>query len=340
MPASKSLPISTVITGIKHTYRVDSILCQDGQGFAYKAYTTVERDGQTVEIPVVVREQMMVRCSNRGADGITVVTPEEVAPTVESCLDSFIFSSIEREKISRQSPWVIDVIETFAANGTYYYAVEFLDGETFEEYVENMGGKLTFEQARRALSPIFDAVKTLHRFRALHTDIHPGHVRFVRRGNEKVPVLFSLYASLHFSDKGIQRWTLPMMKCKTGFAPPEQYHDIDHFAPQIDIFALASMVVYALSGKRLPDSRKVDESVIRSTLPSTLPENVVQGLLNALDPDRYRRTATITKFREDLGTFQGLRRPQASVSAVNQPQPQSCERSGSIFDRLLGIFRF
>ncbi|WP_301383517.1 protein kinase, partial [uncultured Duncaniella sp.] len=263
MVSEKSLAPGTVIKGVKHSYRVVGVLRSDGQGFTYKTVVSVCRSGSVVEVPVVVREQMMVRCSSRGADGMTVITPDDIAPTVNSCLEAFIRACRERINLSRGCPWIINVIETFHANNTYYYVVEYLDGDTLEEYVRDMGGRLTFEQTRKVLSPIFDAVIALHNHRAVHADIHPRHVRFVKREREKIPVLFSLYATMHFSDRGVMRWDLPPMTCEEGFAPPEQYNAIDHFCPQIDIYALASMVVFCLSGNILPDSRKLTEEMVR-----------------------------------------------------------------------------
>lgn len=316
--ADKALACGTIIHGVKHSYRVDSVLRSDGQGFTYKTFTAVERAGRTIEVPMVVREQMMVRCSCRGDDGMSVLTPDDIAPTVDACLESFITSSRERAGISDECPWMINVIETFAANNTYYYVVEYLDGPTLEEYVESNGGRLTFEQMRMVISPIFEAVRTMHSHNTVHTDIHPRHVRFVNRENGMTPVLFSLYATMHFSDKGIRQWTLPVMTCEEGYAPPEQYRAIDHFCPQLDIYALAAMMVYALSGHTLPDSRALTEEKVREMLPPSVPERVVSALLNALSPDMSHRTPTISKFREDLGSFQGPSMPESSRPLIEK----------------------
>lgn len=321
---SKALNPGTVVKGNKHSYTIESLLHADGQGYTYKTVMPVTVNGNTVMRPTVLREHFMPRCCDRSKDdGATVEVPEDIAPTVKSCLDSFIFSSLEREKVSHESPWIINVLETFEANNTYYYAVEYLDGETLGEYVERMGGKLTFEQTRQVISPIFDAVRTMHRLRALHTNLHPGHVKFTGRGDKRIPKLFSLYCSLHFSDNGIQRWTLPLMNCEKGYAPPEQYLEIEHFAPQVDIYALASIMTYCLSGKELPDSRQLTEEIVRATLPEGLPDQVVLALLNALDPDMSKRTATITKFREELGSFLSQNTPEQSSDSDNDDSDEA-----------------
>lgn len=317
MTHEKALAPGTVIQGEKRSYRVVDVLRVDGLGFAYKAVTEVRRGSRIIEVPTVVREHMMIRCSHRGPDGVTVVTPEDIAPTVDSCLEVFIQSSLERARISAECPWIINVLETFRSNNTYYYAVEFLDGDTLEDYVMKMGGSLTFEQARKVLAPIFDAVRILHANKAVHTDITPWHIRFVHRGDELIPVLFSLYASMHFNDKGTQQWSIPVMTCEEGYAPPEQYTSIEHFCPQMDIYSLAATLVYALSGRNLPDSRGLSEDVVRETLPPTVPENIVSAILNSLNSDPAVRTSTVTKFREDLGTFQGESANETSRSILD-----------------------
>lgn len=303
MMPEKALTPGTVIRGEKHTYKVVSLLRSDGQGYTYKTVVKVGTGSHVREVFMVVREHMMARCSYRGADGMTVETPDDIAPTVVACMKAFARASHERAKVTADSPWLIGVIEAFAANNTYYYVVEYLDGQTLREYVESHGGHLSVEETRRILSPIFDAVRTLHRHHVMHTDIHPGHIRLIRTGKELTPVLFSLYSTLHFSDDGLQEWVLPAMNCEEGYAPPEQYGAIDHFYPQTDVYALAATLVYALSGRSLPDSRTVTEDAIRDTLPPALPETLAQAIINALDPDVKQRTSSISNFREELREF-------------------------------------
>ena len=120
---SKALKKGAVIKGDKYTYTIQSVLQADGQGYTYLTTTPIVQNGVTVEKKTVLREHMMSRCSSRGEDGITVVTPEDIAPTVESCLESFIFASHERQRISEATPWIINVLELFDANGTHYNAL-------------------------------------------------------------------------------------------------------------------------------------------------------------------------------------------------------------------------
>lgn len=305
MKKDLSLTPHTIVRSGKNEYCILSCIRRDGMGYTYIAEPVNKHKG--LPNKVVIREHFMPHCSERGTDGITVVTPEEIAPTVENCRSIFEKCSRVRFEISSISPSVISVIDIFNANNTFYYVVEFLDGITFEEYVKQKG-PLSWEETRELLSPIFDAVKIMHSRRSIHTEIQPRHIRFVHHKGEYIPVLFSLYASLHFNEEERQMWALPIMTCETGFAPPEQYGNIENFTPQTDIYALAATIVFALSGKKLPDSRVVTEKIIRATLPPALPENTVQALIHALHPDIAQRTASVSAFRDELREFYGGRR--------------------------------
>lgn len=307
-----SLPIGTQLTGKNNEYRILSCIRRDGMGYTYKAEPVMKRKDFTDK--VIIREHFMPHCSTRGADGITVETPEEIVPTVKTCLVAFENASEERMKISERSPSIINVLDIFEANNTFYYIVEFLDGVTFEEYVKGKGS-LTFEETREILSPILDAVKIMHTYHAMHTEITPRHIRFIHHKGQNIPILFSLYATLHFNDDGKQAWSIPVMNCATGYAPPEQYKSIDHFIPQADIYALAATIVFSLSGKSLPDSRELTEESVRETLPPTLPENIVQALIHALNPEVSQRTSSISTMRNELRDFYGGKKREHEIES-------------------------
>lgn len=297
-----ALSNGTIVQGSKNSYRILSCIRRDGMGFTYIG-EPVKRQ-LTTPAKVVLREHFMPHCSLRGDDGVTVVTPPEISSTVATCMKGFEKASMDRARISASSPSIINVLDIFETNGTFYYVVEFLDGITFEEYV-NRKGPLSWDETREILSPILDAVKKMHTYRAIHTEITPSHIRFVNHHGQSIPVLFSLYATLHFNDEGKQNWTLPVMTCRTGYAPPEQYRSIDHFMPQTDVYALASTIVFSLSGKHLPDSRVLTEEIVRETLPPALPETTVKALVHALNPDPSLRTSSVTSLRDELREFYG-----------------------------------
>lgn len=301
---TKAMPLGASVHGKYCEYIIDAYLSQDGFGILYeaKAMVTPQKGGKPVESRFVIREFFMHRCSSRGEDGCEVYTPEDVAPTVQNFKEYFAMSSHNCAEISKGCANIINVIEVVEEHNTYYYIVEYLEGETFEDYV-NRKGPLSIYETRELLSPIFKAVRHMHRAHTIHTDIYPRHVRFVMQGTKMIPVLYSLYASRCFDDSGSSIWPSAILVCRQGYAPPEQYKGVDHFIPETDIYALASMMVFALSGKHLPDSRIVTEKDIRNTLPATLPETMVETLLHGLEHDFVSRPSSVSAFADELVGF-------------------------------------
>lgn len=305
----KALPIGAVVHGVFCDYEIIDYMVQDGFGILYKAKGVRDTSGgapgkgaKAGDNYFVVREFFMFRCSSRGEDGCTVVTPDDIRPTVENFKNAFYTASRRCAKVSIGNPNIINVIENVAQNDTLYYVVEYLDGETLEEYILREGPR-SISESRELLTPVLQAVQHLHRSHIMHTDIYPRHIRFVTSAGKRVPVLFSLYASRHFDDEGNPVWPTAIVVCRTGYAPPEQYRNIDHFSPQADIYALAATIVFVLSGKHLPDSRRLTERDIRATLPPTLPETMIGTLLHALQPDYTCRPSSISSFMDELVEF-------------------------------------
>lgn len=298
------LPIGTILHGGRSDYKITGYRSQDGFGILYHA-KCVGRDsakGRRPETPVMIREFFMHRCSGRDTDGVTVVTPDDIAPTVNNFYDSFVIASKRCEAATSKVPGIVDVLELMSANNTSYYVVEYLNGETLEDYVHRKG-PLTVNEARAMLKPIFDGVAHLHSFRVMHTDIYPRHIRFTKSGTKTIPVLFSLYASKHFDDSGLPIQITPMLVCRDGYAPPEQYSVVENFMPQIDIYALGAVVVFALTGQNPPDSRTITEKDIRALLPPTLPETLTSTIIHAMQPDYSSRPSSISSFKEELLNF-------------------------------------
>ncbi|MDE5750619.1 MAG: hypothetical protein K2H87_07625, partial [Duncaniella sp.] len=315
----------------RYTLTIENLLGANSQGFTYRA-TARTKDARPRTRDVVLREFFMTYCSERGEDGLSVLTSEEIAPTVAKCREQFSEASKERRRISEHNPTLINVLDTFEANNTSYYVVEWLEGPTLEEYVEEHG-PLTLDETRSILGPIFRAAAHMHASHALHTDIYPGHIRFTKHGGENRPVLFSLYPTMHFDDEGNPRWLLQNTRCRTGYAPPEQYREISHFLPQADVYALAATTVFCLTGKHLPDSRQLSDDELRDYLPPTLPETYSVALLHALSHDFTDRTESVTGVFDDMKLTYGVNQRALRTETQSEVKEEDETEARSIFSR-------
>ncbi len=296
----------TVLNGTHCDFTIVRAEDQDGFGVNYIA-TGLNRDipeARRKNDPNInkpqrynVREFFMFHCSTRDDDGVKIVTPDDSKSTVNEF----------REVFNTAIPWFIEasdgvdalvqIVDFFEANGTSYYVTEFLDGPNFLDYVKSKG-KLTLEESRKALLPIFMAVRHLHTRHMLHTDLSPHCIVICRNPDGSMrPVLTHHYGCKPFVDRAEAAWSLPPVTCPEGYAPIEQYGEMDKFLPQTNVYSLAATLVYALSGTEPPTASEVTDDTISSILSDHVPQKFIDELTKAMKPDWHDRHSNTHELR-------------------------------------------
>jgi len=202
--------------------------------------------------------------------------------------------------LGRNSPNIVTVYNTFEALGTAYYTMEYIDGGDLRSYVEEHG-PMSEQQAVETILTVASAVGMLHASHVLHLDIKPGNIVLRHGSDGKLePVLIDFGIAKHFGSDGSPTTYLTAKGASSGYAPIEQYDDIDTFSPQIDIYALGGTLYYLLTGKNPPkafDIKSFDE--LRGNLPEGLGENTVAALKGAMKHIKHERL-------QDIDTFMSL----------------------------------
>lgn len=131
-------------------------------------------------------------------------------------------------------------------DGTPYLALEWIDGETLDRYLERVG-PLPLDDALRMLGPVARAIAYAHEHAIIHRDLKPSNVMIDVAGEAKV-LDFGLarWASPH----GVKTTTQSGTGLSIGFAAPEQYGK--EFGPvdeRADQFALAAVLWASLTAK-------------------------------------------------------------------------------------------
>jgi serine/threonine protein kinase len=208
-------------------------------------------------------------------------------------------------------PNIVWVQNFFPANGTAYMILEFLDGVTFEKYLEINGGKLDWSVALRVMAPVMDALREVHAVDLLHRDISPDNIYLLRTGQVKVIDFGAARYSLGQHSKNIS------VILKPGYAPPEQYQTRGNQGPWTDIYATACTIYRAVTGQippASPDRQSADELVPPSALGAAVPATVEQALLRALALKPEHR------FRA-MAEFQAALRGESVPAPAPLPQP-------------------
>lgn len=291
-----TMPPGTKVVSDKAQYRVLQPLGQGGFGITYKVVRLT--DGKVLAMKEYYRKEL---CQRRPDDTISYFDTNK--ETIETGLEDFI---TEARRLNRQNishPNIVGIEETFRANNTAYYLMEYVEGEDLLRFMQSRkNAPLSAEQALSVMRPLLQAVSLLHSHRITHLDIKHENILLTRRDDGSVrPVLIDFGLSKHYDKKGKATSTLTAAGCTDGFAPPEQYQGLTTFTPQADVYALAATLLFLLSGKWPMKSSQVTASRLLEILPSELPQSFKEAIIRAMRKDVDDRTPTVEAFADDLG---------------------------------------
>ena len=238
----------TVIHGPERDYTIISKLGQGGFGITYLVEADVTIGNITARVRFALKEHFIGSLCDRAADSVTVSFSKPVAGEIDRSLQSFVKEATRLQSIGLRHPNIVNINEVFEANNTAYYVMEYLEGESLDDYLRRVG-PLTQEQTAYFLRPIVDAVALLHANRLTHYDIKPQNI-IIAPGSDGVPrpVLIDFGLSKHYDEWGRATSTTPVGGHSPGYSPIEQYSGIAGFSPAADVYALAATAYHCLTG--------------------------------------------------------------------------------------------
>ena len=292
----RALLPGTVLRGKKNSYRIDRVLGQGTFGITYLAYTTATVEGDLgrlkTEIQVAVKEFFMSDINGR--EGSTVTTGGS-GGLFDKYRRKFARESVNLSNLNHRG--IVNVVETFEANGTSYYAMEYCGGGSLDARIAECGG-LPEGEALRYFGQIASALSYMHSQRMLHLDLKPGNV-MLRASGDAVLIDFGL--SKQFNDEGEPESSTSIGGGTPGYASLEQanYNEDDSggkLPVTMDVYSLGATLYKMLTGKRPP----VASDVMNNGLPEQplrdhgVGNSVIAAIHRAMQPksrDRYQSVA-------------------------------------------------
>jgi eukaryotic-like serine/threonine-protein kinase len=208
-------------------------------------------------------------------------------------------------------PHVVQIYDFGEDRGSYYIAMEFVNGATLRWVIDNAVAVRRPIPVEHALRIVADTLSGLHyaherqgddgsELRLIHRDISPVNILVARSGTAKLcdfGVAKSQIQSTH-TRAGI-------VKGKFRYMPPEQING-ETLDRRADVFAVGCVLWEMLIGRRLFDHASEDDAVtaIRagdypaaSEMRGGVPRPVDRILRRALHPNRERRFKTARDFQ-------------------------------------------
>lgn len=200
------------------------------------------------------------------------------------------------------NPHVVSIYDVGCENGLYYIVMEYIEGITLKEYIEEKG-KLPWREAAGFAAQICEGLEAAHKSHVIHRDIKPQNIIMTPEGILKV------------TDFGIARATsqatMTMANSAIGtvhYLSPEQARG-GYTDERTDIYSLGVVLYEMLTGK-LPFNdespvavaiKHIQESPtpLRELNPE-IPEAMEQVTLRAMNKEQSVRYPSAEAFLKDL----------------------------------------
>lgn len=281
-----ALPVGTVLAG---QYTIEKVLGQGGFGITYRAvdYQTKQKVAVKEFFPdTLAYREMTTVISYPGERSENYVYGKENFLQEAQTLAEFIGNE-----------GIVRIHSYFEENGTAYFVMDYIDGQSFDDYIKEKGGKLDVEETQNILIPVMDALESVHSKGIVHRDVTPDNIYITNDG--KVKLLDFGAARYSLGDKSRSLDVI----LKHGFAPKEQYTRRGKQGPFTDVYSLAATFYFAITGKRPPDSvERLDEDDL--VPPSNLGVNITDyqenAILQALSVQPADRFQSMTAFKMAL----------------------------------------
>ena len=290
MPANEefplALPIGTVLAG---QYSIEKVLGQGGFGITYRAM-----DHKTGG-PVAVKEFFPETLAYREMTNV-ISYPGDRTESYIYGKESFLQEAQTLAQFIGNEN-IILIHSYFEENGTAYFVMDYIEGVSFDDYIKEKGGKIPFDDARRILVPVMDALAAVHSKGIVHRDVTPDNI-YITKDN-KIRLLDFGAARYSLGDKS---HSLDVI-LKHGFAPKEQYTRHGKQGPYTDIYSLGATFYFALTGKRPPDSIdriEEDEIIPPSRLGVQITDYQEGAILTAMAVQPSDRFRTMEVFKKVL----------------------------------------
>lgn len=241
------LPVGTLLQGGK--YRIERYLSSGGFGNTYVATNT------EFEEQVAIKEFFMRGISERGGNSVSVsVSNETNAEQFASQKEKFRKEARRLRKL--RNAHIVDVHDLFEENGTAYYEMDLIKGESLSERMKRTGCPLGESEVLSILDQVLDALDAVHSHNLYHLDLKPANIMVDQSGRA---LLIDFGASKQMSaSEGYSVSTSSALAFTPGYAPLEQMgQNMKSFGPWTDLYALGATLYKLLTGITPPTASDV-----------------------------------------------------------------------------------
>lgn len=268
------------------TYVIRRVLGQGGFGITYEAEQVL------LGKRVAIKEFFLSGTCDRDDDGKKIFVLRSSRELFKSHKKRFLNEARRLAHLSNTH--LVPVHDLFEENGTAYYVMDFVEGESLADILKRSGRPFDEKTVTSILKQMLEALGSIHHQvpSLCHLDIKPANIMVDSKGKA---VLIDFGASKYVATADEERSSSSAFAYTPGYAPIEQLAGIrENMGPWTDFYALGATLYNLLTGKK-PNA----PSVINSDrtpgkrdsipLPSSLSEQMRSLIVWLMAPDQNDR---------------------------------------------------
>ncbi len=318
---TQMLPVGTVLD---NRYRIERYLASGGFGNTYEA------TDNRFNSHVAVKEFYMRGTNHRSADHTTVeVSNAENRVGFLTQLDKF---RREAQRIFNiRNDHVVHVIDLFDANGTSYYVMDLIEGESLSARVKR--GSMSEAEVRNVADQLLDALAAVHDAGFYHLDVKPANIMIDEKGH---CTLIDFGASKQMSAEERTTMSTSGIAYTPGYAPLEQVAmRTKSIGPWTDFYAMGATLFHLLTQLTPPEIEPddIDDDSRMFDYSPRISIQMQQAISRMMNPSRRLRPKNVEEMRALLKGITS--RPISTV--VDEETIISSPRAALSFDAVTQV---
>jgi serine/threonine-protein kinase len=212
-------------------------------------------------------------------------------------------------------------------DGTFYFAMEYVDGLTLEKLVE-LDGPQPAARVAHILKQVCESLREAHAKGLVHRDVKPPNIMLCERGGEP-DVVKVLDWGLIKDVRVVEQRNLTQYVRVLGtpdYMPPERVRDPARADARVDIYGVGAVAYYLLTGQRLfeaPNAFELQRMIVEADAPrvaagtaAAVPPSLDELIARCLAKEPARRPASVTEL---ITVFTEILRADAWTPAQGPP---------------------
>ena len=291
--SSRALLPGTILAG---KYLLGKVQGEGGFGITYLAWDLNKEE------KIAIKEYFPLELAYRD----TILTQTEYISASGGEKRSYYEKGLERFGEEAQNllkfNWlsgIVSIKDFFHENNTAYIVMEYLDGMTLSQILQNGGGAIQWKRVLDMMRPVLEALAVIHEYQIIHRDISPDNI-IVSDNRQRVTLIDFGAARLQTGNE-----TKSMsITLKHGYAPIEQYQSRGKQGPWTDVYAVCATMYHLMSGRRPASAAERMGSALTPlvSMPLQIPQQISDVISRGMEmksSDRYQKVQELKDALDD-----------------------------------------